>query len=342
MLGSRMNGILVVILAGFSNGSFPAPSKGVTRWKWEHIWLVYSFSAMALLPVGLALLFTHGTIVQQLAGDARLTGKVAAFGALWGIGSLLFGLSLARLGMAITNALVNGIVAFCGSLGPILIGAVHVGRGSLLWLMGGLSLLALSLVLCAAASITRDRAQDKTGLKTRPGSQSLVAVFIALMAGVLSAMINIGFAYGAPLATGARAAGCPVFLASVAIWVPVLLGGIVFNMGYPAYLIHRSGSWSTLFRGRSIPILWVRSSCMGILWFGAILLYGVGAAMMGSEGAVTGWAVIITVSILTSNAWGAVTGEWKDSGARPKMLMWLSTALLITSLILMASHPLSK
>lgn len=342
MLGSRMSGILAVILAGFSNGSFPAPAKGITAWKWEHIWLVYSFCAMALLPVGLAVWFSHGTIVPQLAEDPRLAERVAAFGALWGLGSLLFGVSLVRLGMAITNALVNGVVAFCGSVGPILIGSVQLGRASLLWLTGGLALVALSLVLCAAASISRDRAQGMTGSGRGPGSQSIGAVFIAVMAGIMSAMINIGFAYGAPLASAARAAGCPLVLASVTIWVPVLLGGAIFNMGYPAYLIHRGGSWSCFFRRDNSALLWVRSSSMGVLWFGAILLYGFGAAMMGSDGAVYGWAVIITVSILTSNVWGSMTGEWKNSGAKPKVLMWLSTASLISSLILLAGHQLSK
>jgi L-rhamnose-H+ transport protein len=342
MLDGPIKGVLAVILAGFSNGSFPAPSKGITAWKWEHIWLVYSFCAMAVLPVGLALLFSHGTIARQLATDPELALKVAAFGALWGIGSLLFGVSLVRLGMAITNALVNGIVAFLGSLGPILIGSVHVDRGSLLWLIGGLTLLALSLALCTAASITRDRAQGILLSSSGSRSQSIGAVFIAVMAGVMSAMINIGFVYGAPLANSARAAGCPALLASVTIWIPVLLGGLIFNMGYPAYLISRRSSWPTFFRGRKNTVLWVRCSFMGVLWFGAILLYGIGASIIGNEGAVYGWALIVAVSILTSSTWGAVTGEWKDSGAKPKVLMWLSTALLISSLILLAGHQLSR
>jgi L-rhamnose-H+ transport protein len=342
MLESQMSGIIAVILAGFSNGSFPAPAKGITAWRWEHIWLVYSFCAMALLPISLAVLFSHGTIMRQLAADPRLAQKVAVFGALWGIGSLLFGVSLVRLGMAITNALVNGMVAFCGSLGPILIGSVQVGSASLGLLVGGLALLALSLVMCAVASVSRDLAQGLTGVGSGAVSQSIGAVFIAVLAGIMSSMINIGFAYGAPLATAARTAGCPLILAIVAIWVPVLLGGAIFNVGYPAYLIHRRGSWLTFFNGRHDALLWVRSSSMGVLWFGAILLYGFGAAIMGSDGAVYGWAIIITVSILTSNAWGAVTGEWKNSGAKPKILMWLSTALLISSLMLLAAHELSK
>lgn len=342
MLENGIGGILAVILAGLSNGSFPAPSKGITAWKWEHIWLVYSFCAMALLPVGLAVVFSHGTIVGQLAREPGLAGKVAVFGVLWGIGSLLFGVSLVRLGMAITNALVNGIVAFCGSLGPLLIGSVQMGRVRLLWLIGGLSLLALSLVLCATASISRDRAQSVALPNQAPGSHSIVAVFIAVVAGVTSAMLNIGFAYGAPLSSAAQAAGCPRFLASVTIWVPALLGGVIFNMGFPAYLIQKRGSWSMFLSGGNNALLWVRSSSMGVLWFGAILLYGIGAGMMGSDGAVYGWALIITVSILTSNAWGAATGEWKNSGTKPKVLMWLSTALLIGSVVLIAGQQMSN
>jgi len=335
---SPAKGVVAIFIAGLSNGSFPAPSKGITAWKWEHIWLVYSFWAMALLPGAIALLFASGTIPKELAAQVGLAVKVATFGALWGIGSLLFGVSLVRLGMAITNALVNGIVAFLGSVGPIVIGAVDIGSTSLLWLLGGLVLLVLSLVLCAAASIARDRAQGISSFDSVSHARSIGAVFVAVLAGIMSAMLNIGFVYGAPLAQGAKAAGCPVFLANVTIWVPALLGGLIFNMGYPAYLISRARSWSTYSRGRNRAALWIRSSGMGALWFGAILLYGTGASMMGSKGAVYGWALIVAISILTSNGWGAATGEWKNSGPRPKILMWISTALLISSLILLATE----
>jgi len=113
-------------------------------------------------------------------------------------------------------------------------------------------------------------------------------------------------------------------------------------MGYPAYLISRDKSWSNLFANRGNAGSWLRASSMGVLWFGAILLYGIGASSMGSAGAVYGWALIITVSILTSNAWGALTGDWGDSGARPKALMWLSTVLLIGSFAILAGQRFSS
>jgi L-rhamnose-H+ transport protein len=256
---ASFKGIVVVTLAGMSNGSFPAPSKGMRYWKWEHIWLVYSLCAMCLLPVVLGAVFAHGMIARLVGRDIVLAGEVCAFGALWGLGSLLFGVSLPRLGMAVTNALVSGVLVFLGSLGPILTGAVHINRGHLLWLMGGLSLLALSLVLCASASVSRDRARGPASSSPRTQGRSLWAVLIALLAGALSSMINMGFVVGAPLARNALSHGAPVLLATVAIWIPALLGGLLFNIGYPVYLICKRRSWDLFVSGPECAGCWLRS-----------------------------------------------------------------------------------
>ena len=342
ILGNPAKGILAVFGGGLSNGSFAAPSKGIIAWRWEHIWFMYSSWALGLLPVGLALFFSNGTIPRALAANPALAVKIGAFGAMWGIGSLLFGVCLPRLGLAITNALVNGVLVFVGSLGPVLVGSIHIASGNLWGLAGGLTLLALSLYLCVAASVTRDRARGDSLAIPASRSQSLGAVFLAIAAGVTSAMLNIGFVYGVPLAQSAKAIGCPVFLTSVTIWVPILLGGLISNVGYPAYLIWRKASWSTFFRDKNDTVLWIRSCFMGVLWFGAILLYGIGVSLVGNQGAVYGWALFFVVSILASNSWGFATGEWKGSGAKPKLLMWVSTALLISSLALLASEQLKR
>ncbi len=330
----------MVALAGMTNGSFPAPSKGMRGWKWEHTWLVYTLCAMALLPVGLGGVCGHGTIARLVGSDLILAGKVCAYGGLWGLGSLLFGVSLPRLGMAVTNALVSGVLVFLGSLAPILSGTVHIDLGRLLWLLGGLSLLGLSLLLCACASVSRDRTRVLSLSSPGTPGHSLWAVLIALLSGALSSMINLGFVVGAPLARNALAHGVPDSLASIAIWIPALLGGLLFNLGYPVYLIYKRQSWGLFVNGPECAACWARSFLMGFLWFGAILLYGFGASTMGSLGAVYGWALLIAMSILTSNTWGAVTGEWKGSGRKPIMLMVWSTVLLISSFAILSAQRL--
>jgi len=120
MISDSINGVFVIAAGGVANGSFPVPSKRILIWKWEHIWLIYSAFAMAILPIGLALAFAPQIIRQTLIRDPHLTAQVGGCGLLFGAGSVLFGVSLARLGIAITNALVSGVVVFLGSFWPII------------------------------------------------------------------------------------------------------------------------------------------------------------------------------------------------------------------------------
>lgn len=329
-----------IVIGGLSSGSFPVPSKRIVTRKWEHIWLVYSFWAMGLLPVGFGLLFCQ-EMPRLLTQNAGLSFELAIIGVLWGLGALLFGVSLVRLGIAISNAIVVGIVVLLGTLGPIAVGVVHLDLKQLIWLIEGLSLLVMSLLLCALASVRRDRAQGIVTTNSLFQAGSGGAILVAVVSGVLSSLLNIGFALGAPLSEKAKAVGCSALSASVVIWVPVLLGALVFNMGYPAYLITRTSSWTSLFCGDGTADYWYRSSLMGVLWFGAVLLYGGGASIIGRSGAVYGWALFTATTILTSNVWGVLTGEWKGAGGQPKILMWLSASLLVGAFVIIAAQQAS-
>ena len=268
---------------------------------------------MIIFPLGLAAMWGHSILAQLCSAETSIVLRVGTFGLLWGLGSVLFGLSLVRLGMAITNALISGLVAFFGSLGPFLLGTAHVSRSQVTWLVLSEGLLATSLALCAWASIARDRAANSSASSDpqAKGKDAVLGVLIAVVAGCLSSMLNFGFAGGAPLARAAREAGNSAVLSPLAIWIPVLLGGAIPNLGYPILLIVRGKSWSTF--SAALPGNSVRAALMACLWFGAIWLYGYGAPLMGASGSIYGWAIIVGGSILTSNIWGAFTGEWKDA-----------------------------
>jgi hypothetical protein len=55
------------------------------------------------------------------------------------------------------------------------------------------------------------------------------------------------------------------------------------------------------------------------------------AFILGSAGSVYGWALGISVSILTANVWGLAGGEWNGASFQPKPPVLLSTVLLIAS-----------
>lgn len=177
-----MLGVCIVFVAGLISGAFTVPSIGLTKWRWEHIWLVYAVSAFLLAPVGLALIFAPGILAELLGRSAAVAGRVSVFGLLFGIGSLLFGLSWKRLGLAIANALVTGVIVMVGSVGPVLAGAAKLDSRGWLQLGGGIAPLTASLALCAMASVLRDR-RLATSSQPRSLIDSLLGISIAVAGG---------------------------------------------------------------------------------------------------------------------------------------------------------------
>src|ERR1700737_2365847 len=118
-----VGGIAVVTLAGLLNGSFAAPMKRMSAWRWENSWLLFAFSGLIVFPwiINFA---TVPNVASVYAGASPTTlAKVFAFGLLWGVGATLFGLGISRVGMALGFALVLGITASFGSLLPL--GILH-------------------------------------------------------------------------------------------------------------------------------------------------------------------------------------------------------------------------
>ncbi|MBI3667845.1 MAG: hypothetical protein HY236_16710 [Acidobacteria bacterium] len=331
---SPLLGVLVISTGGIANGSFAVPSKRIAHWSWEHIWLIYCLVALAVLPMGLAAVFAPALYADVFPHNPVLVGQVFGFGSLWGVGALLFGISLARLGIAISNALVSGTVVLFGSLGPLMIGAAKLSASDLLRLSVGLLLLVCGIVITGRASVERDRLASPRQV-VMLGAGSWTGVLLAVFGGALSSMLNIGFAYGAPLVEQAKRAGVTPLASGLAIWTPALFGGCILNSVFTSRRIHRAGSWGKFMDSGAGA--WLRSSSMGLLWFGAILLYGIGASALGSAGTVYGWAIITGVSILTSSAWGLATGEWA-SAHRARKMMYLSVGFILSAFLVLASR----
>jgi L-rhamnose-H+ transport protein len=75
---------------------------------------------------------------------------------------------------------------------------------------------------------------------------------------------------------------------------------------------------------------------MGILWFGGILLYGVGASYLGSAGPVIGWPILMGGTIVASNIAGWFTGEWKGAGRRSITFLAAGVVLILVAMIVIA------
>ncbi|MBI4889131.1 MAG: hypothetical protein HY821_00810 [Acidobacteria bacterium] len=327
---------LTVVVGGLLHGSFALPMKKIAKWKWENTWLVYSVAGLIVLPLALALATVPGLFGVYSGAAASTLAVIVLCGVGWGAGSTLFGLAIARVGMALAFAIILGITSSVGSLLPLLIlspGDLFTHRGQVL--LGGLVLVIIGIVICSKAGAMREKNQNPekaAGEKSGFGA----GLLICLASGILSPALNFGFVFGKPVQDAAVAAGAKPDLAANAIWALALAGGFLVNAGYAVYLLGKNKTWSQFTAVGTPAGYWLGASLMGLLWYIGISIYGMGAAAMGPLGAVLGWPMFMSVVIIMANVLGALTGEWKGAGAGAVRTSWIGIAVLVAAIAVIA------
>jgi L-rhamnose-H+ transport protein len=334
MNGSVVWGLAVVVLAGILQGSFAAPMKRMSAWRWENSWLLFALSGLIIFPwiINFA---TVPNVLEVYSGVSTSTLiKVVSFGLLWGAGATLFGLGIARVGLALGFALILGITASFGSLIPMAI--LHpeellLKRG--LALILGTIIMVLGLVFLALAGRTREHDLGG-GSGARSGFTG--GLVICIFSGIFSAMMNFSFVFGDELRLRALQAGASSAMAANPIWALTVTGGFVSNFLYCVYLLNKNRTW-TIFREGNPYASWPLGFLMGLLWFGGVVFYGTGAASMGSLGNIVGWPIFMTLDIIVGLFWGAVSGEWKGASRRALLYNWAGIAILLVAIAVISA-----
>jgi L-rhamnose-H+ transport protein len=321
-------GIALAVTAAFINGNFAVPLKRAKKWSWENSWAVYSLVALLISPWALAWL-TIPRLADTYGGlSAAQILTPLVFGTGWGISQVMLGVSVARVGMALTFAIVIGLSASLGTLVPLLTLDPEVfvtAKG--ISVLTGMLIMGGGIYLCARAGREREAVQAASGLdgKTVGGSGYGAALAITIIAGVLTPMLNYALAFGKPVLERAVELGASPANATYAVWGIALLGGLVVNLAYSVYLLSRNKTWSA-FGARSYDGL--GAVVMGLMWMGSIALYGVATTYLGPSGAAIGWGLFSIFVILAANLSGLVMGEWRMVGARTLRNLGLGLALL--------------
>ena len=321
-------GIAGVLAGGILNGSFVAPMKKTQVWKWENTWLVYSVSGLLIIP-WIAALATVPGLGEVLAGaPSAVVWRVLLFGFGWGVGSVLFGLGVARMGLAVGYGLILGLIAPIGTFLPMVIlhpGQLQTRRGHSLVI--GTVIVLVGIVLCAAAGRIRERG-------SRQAQGFAVGLLICILSGIFSPMLNFSLAFGEDLPRRALEAGASRDAATNAVWCLCLTAGLIANAGYCLLLLKRNRTWGLFGTGGASPWLW--ASLMGLLCFGSFIVYGAGANALGPLGTVVGWPLFMSMSLIASNCLGWISGEWRGAPGRALAFAAAGIAVLILAITVIA------
>ena len=324
-------GLALTLLAGLGSGNCMLPLKFARRWKWENLWLVFSLVSLLIVPWALALL-----LVQRLwtvYSSLGLSSLALPFllGAGWGIAQILFGLSIARLGLALGYAIIVGLGSLGGTLVPLLVNnrsVILTGKGALIIL--GLAVMIAGIALSARAGSERERGQARAA-----GAGYEVALGLAILCGLMAPMLNYAFAFGQGIAAHAVALGSPAVNAAYAVWPVALAGGLIPNLAYSFFLLSRDGSWALY--GESSGHDGFLAVLMGLLWMGAFAIYGVASVYLGNLGTSVGWGLFQIFMIITANSGGLLAGEWKAVPRRARMKLYSGLGLLVWATLLLAA-----
>jgi len=329
-------GMAIILVSGALNASFALPMKYARSWKWENLWLVFSVVGILAVPCALAFGLTPGLLSVYAGVAPRALYLPMLFGLLWGIAQVTFGLSLRMVGVALTFAVVSGLASLSGSLIPMLTfhpGEIFQARGLMLLL--SIPFLIVGLTFYAIAG--RRREKEQAGVTTGPASPRnsfAIGLILSIFTGIFGSFYNLGFAFGGEVVRASQTRGAGPLTSTYAIWALVLGAGFIPNLAYCLYLLAKNRT-ASLFGQRG----WSREAALGVVmglaWVTAVLSYGIGATVIGSDGTSIGYMLFTSGSILFANAFGLMAGAWKGATTRTKRYLAIAIAFILIAVIVL-------
>jgi len=334
-------GILFGLLAGLLNGIFLLPMRYMKKWEWENIWIFFTLLSCGLFPWIAARI-----AVPQLAEVFR-SAPLSAFvpgllaGLLWGVGQVLYGLGCGMVGIAIGSAVIGCTAITAGTLGPLIVytpGKIFSSASLILLVATGL--IVAGIYMYGKAGQAKERETAGTAEKQIVAGSFRLGLTICLICGVVGTI----FVYGGRSSTGlliaAKAAGASSILAFCVPFVVTFNAGAVAGTVFSLYKLRKNRTASNFVN--SGAFLWNLSmaAAMGLLWYSALMLYGMASAELGKLGSSVAFALFSSGTVLFANLFGWLVGEWKGA-SRQTILGFVKGMVFIVCAILLIAFGLN-
>lgn len=304
-----MTGFIFLIIAGVCQGSFGLGYKKYPPFSWAVFWCIYNMLC-AVTALGAAVI-TSGSFNAAVSAFSIMP---VLCGALWGLSSICFSKAITSIGMSMVYGLSMGISTITGSVIPMFMNSsVPQGYGAVRLAVG------LVLCVCGIAAIT------VAGVKRdKKKKRSVIAIVMAVISGLGSGAMNIGFSASVTELPGLSNAAM-----SAVRWLPVLIGGcvmcVIWCVGEAA--VKKEGGTLT---EKGAAERTAKLFGISIVWYMALMLYGLAHSALADKIGEAAWALFNALALLVSVAWGLKTGEWKNTS---KKILFLGCLFLILSWI---------
>ena len=330
-------GLLIIGFGAFCQSSSYVPINKVKSWSWESYWVVQGVFAWLLFPLCGTLLSLSGTggsfsdLLALMQANPKSTWLTILFGVLWGIGGLTFGLSMRYLGVALGQSIALGTCSALGAiLGPVFTGhAADLTTSVIIGVVVTLAGIAIIGVAGAMKSAALPEEEKKKAVKDFNFGKGL---FVAVLAGFMSACFNIGLSFGQNLfLEGTR----PVFQTLPATML-VTFGGFLTNACYCFCQNGKNKTWGDY----SQKALWGNNlvfCCLaGLLWYSQFFGLSLGKGFLTDYPVLItfSWCILMSLNVVFSNVWGIILKEWKGVSKKTIYVLLAGIVVLIVSTFL--------
>jgi len=328
-------GIFLHAIGGLAAGSFYLPLKKVKNWAWESYWLINGFISWIIMPWFVAFITVPELISLFTEVSAMNIFWPYFYGVLWGIGGLTFGLTMRYLGLSLGYALALGLTAMFGTIIPPLYFGELFGmivQASGLVTLGGIMITLLGIALTGWAGFRKDN--EVTEDEKRVGVKEFdlkKGIWVAILAGIMSACMAFGIQAGKPIAELAMKNGTIPLFQNSPVFIVIFFGGFTSNFIWCIYLNVKNETASNYF-DKATPILinYIFASLAGFTWYMQFMFYGMGTSQMG-EYEFASWSIHFAFVIFFSNMWGLLTREWVGVSKYTMRLIYSGLLILVIS-----------
>jgi len=332
--------LVLVLIAGFINGSFATPMKYMVRWDDENTWFAFSFWGFLILPWISILVMGHDIMNVIRALPPEVLAATVAGGIAFGLGQIAFALSFRYIGIGLAFVINISMGTSGSALIPILWHKGIMGTPYSYAQLIGIAIFILAVCIGTAAGVARDR--NKAGAKEDEGrtkkietGKLVLGVVLAIIAGAGSVAQGVSYIWANPTVSqiAADQFGLAKLASGVIAWV------VIFSAAWIPYVIYflalnvKRKSLSKL----TLPgtgKYWLFVVLMGVGFWGSLIFFSKASEEIGGDLAPTiAWPLFMVFIILTSNFWSWKSGEWKGAGSSAARRMTASLILFVLAIV---------
>ncbi len=314
--------------------SFYAPIEKVRKWSWETTWAVAGFFSWIVLPVAVSLLLLPSFHNFYASLPAGVVWRVVLFGAMWGVGSVSYGLTMRYLGMSLGIGVAIGVTLVVGTIVPPLMhgqyAALFLSRSGA-WNMAGVVVAILGIAIVSYAGHLKER--ELQG-EIREFNLAL-GLGLAILCGIFSSGMSFAIDAARPISDAAVAAGVKPLYSLLPAYVLIMGGGAAVNFIYCFVRLAFKRDLSLRADLAQPKSTLAKNGTMaaagGIMWYFQFFFYAWGVANIPVNLSYVNWMLHMSGYVLFGGIVGLAMGEWKEAGGRPVRLLWAGMLVIIAA-----------